>query len=568
MATAYSHFEHLNMNTFELNQTPVHRLDSNRIWDALARESWDPRQKTTVDDTGRFKVRENAKGTVVYFQDDKTEWESKDGKNWSRRGSKGTHNFEGSVKASRDGTITVTNDDTGVKFECKKDGTTTRSINTKDGITHSITSDSSGKSVSTKIGDKEWTSKDGGKSWQRNGGPLWKGTVDIDKFGRYVEKTASGQTTVRAQSSELAKLLEKQETLEKDWGVKFAKPGETIAYGGQNFEISAPTLKEMRALETVLYRNQQMNLKNVRFAFVQAGPNTDGTSLWGAYQRGDNSGQVVLMPKHSEAKGWQALEGTIEHELVHHEQYENWGSTEWGSATAPEFTKELNAKMGWRRDITSARNVLSDKDNKEWVRDDGGWVQLLNGKPNPKVKLTNEQMQQIAKVRPSTTYFTNPGEMHAEAMAMLRMERRMLYQRSPELYETCKNWDQELINKSWSRQNGKPAVIRNEKGELVPATAESVDAVKQAEERWNREMQPPAPELGDRRYAAANENRLNISDAVSFRLFSREDREGWNADRPAHRGQCGHCLEIERRMQETHRVSPRDPGFQELPKPN
>lgn len=519
------------MNTFEqaFSRSPLDRSEHSMLWESVLKETWDPHKRITTDATGTYKSGVNPKGDAVYLKDERGEWDSKDGKLWVRRGSDGTDNFTGSVSVDRAGTITFTNGDTGVTTRVIKDGTIIKSLVTADGVNYSITKDSSGTQISSRIGDEEWLSNNG-VTWTGPDNQVWNGNVGIDRFGQYSETPLGAEKKIQALSNELSSILEKQENIEKEWGVKITRPGEQIRKYEKDYTCRSPTEAELKTLEVILYRNQQMNVKNLSIAFVQAGKQTDGSTLWGSYRRTDDKGQIVIMPRHTEAKGWKALEGTLEHELVHHEQYENWGSSEWGAKSAPTFTQELNSKMGWRYDTDKSKYFLSDRDGKEWVRGDGEWLPIVDGKPDPKRGISSNSMQQIAKVRPSTNYFTNPGEMHAEGMSMFRMERQMLLNSSPQLYDLCKSWDQTLIDSRYGKANGKSRYIRNEKGVLVEGSKENTEAVLKAEEQWRKQLIPKPLKVADRYYAAD------------------KNPGSWpDADRHA---RCEHCSQKELRLKE------------------
>lgn len=496
------------------------------LWDSVLTDTWDAHKRITQDDSGKYRVRVNDKGEAVYLKDERGDWDSKDGKLWTRRGSDGTDSFTGKVSVDKNGTITYTNSDTGVTNSILKDGTSTKSIVTANGVKYSITKDKTDTQIASKIGDEEWHSKNG-VTWTGPDNQVWNGNIAIDRFGQYTESPIGAEQKIKARSKELSKVIERQETIEKDWGVKITKPGEQIRRYEKDYTCRAPTEAELNTLEKILYRNQQMNVKNLTVTFVQAGKNTDGGTLWGSYRRTDDKGQVVVMPKHTRANGWTALEGTLEHELVHHEQYENWGASEWGAKSAPEFTKELNSKMGWRYDTSKSRYAISDRDDKEWIRREGEWLPLVGGKPDLKKGINSDAMRQIAKVRPSTNYFTNPGEMHAEGMSMFRMERQMLFKESPQLYDVCKTWDQSLIDARYGKTDGKSNYIRNEKGMLVEGSKANIDAVLKAEEEWRKDLTRP----------------LKIGE----RYFAGDKNPGRSPDIDRH-AQCEHCIQKEQRQ--------------------
>ncbi len=515
------------MNPFELtaslDRRPVER--PTRLDDFLRDTFAAPpvRDKVVTDASGKFEVRLNPGGTAIYCKDGQAEWESKDGKHWTRKGSSGTDFFDGRVSVDDGKTITITNSDTGVTVERKHDGTTTRSITTRHGAKYSVTADSTGKQLSCETADSDWITTDGGKSWTEKGGKQkWQGSLAIDDFGRYMEKPAGGKDVVKASSRELTESLNRQDKIMKDWGIKIAPPGEQITYSGTTYTCKSPTKLELDQLEKTLYRNQQMEVKDLRFSFVKAGTLTDKGGLWGVYQRTGNGGkpQILIMPQHTEAKGWTALEGTLEHEIEHHEQYNQWGSSEWGGLTAPAYTKELNKTLGWRYDRASGSSLILDRVGNEWKNTSAGWAPFKDGRADTNKAISNTQMRDQAKVRPSTNYFTYPSEMHAEGMAMFRMERAMLLKESPAMYEIAKQLDQDLIDKKWGKQpDGKPKFIRSADGGIVEGNKENLEAVRKAEDRWRRDLEPKPLKLGDRIFACACCNKQPMLDdaAPTFR---------------------------------------------------
>ncbi len=446
-------------------------------------------------DSGAYRATVNPAGRVSAFVDPRGEWRRLNDV-WVRQNSRETDFFAGSVTVDNRDTIHVNNTDSGVRTEIDTDGTRRLSLETADHHRYQVTINPSGRTTGYLRDGAEWSTTDG-KNWTSSTGQRWQGALGVDEFGRYWERPAGGERTILARSAALDNVLRETERLSRAWNIRFAQPGDSINLYETNYTCRAPRADELRALETVLYRNQQMDVNALQFAFVNPGRLTDSNTMWGCYSRSGNNGnpRVSIMPLRPGAMGWQALEGTLEHELVHHEQYNLWGASEWGSASSPASTTRLIADMGWRRDRTRGVNIFHDRAGNEWERVDSRWAPIVDGKPSGDTasRVTDEAMRGRARVRPSTNYFNNPGEMHAECMAMFRMSRELLFTESRQLYDLCRRWDQEGIDAGWGTAGGRSRVIRAIDGSLVQASEANLRAVRETEERWqNRPLPSPA----------------------------------------------------------------------------
>lgn len=441
----------------------------------------------------------NRRGVQVYLRDETGEWDSTDGTRWVRRETNGTRIWHGRVGFDRDNNFITESRNSGVRYVTRPDGSYTASF-TRGGIAYEMSFTRDGAPTRCRIGDRAWTAGDNGNTWtNERTGQVWRGRCGLDGYGQYWEHPQGGERTITARSDQLEFIQRRQAQLTERYGVVFPRPGEQIRYSGRDYTSRPPTMEELDCLENVLRRNGQMNTRGLRICFVQSSSATDRSGLWGVYQRTGNDGgpQVVLMPRATATvHGWNALEGTIEHELVHHEQYNQWGRHEWGSASSPAASRDLLRGMGWVYDAESGRSRILDRDGGQWQYNygSGNWEPIIAGHPEPARAITAAQMRDRARVRPATNYFTAPGEMHAEALAMFRQSRRMLFTESPELYETIRRWDQELINSRYGLQDGQPRMIRGIDGRIVPNTPENRRAVENAERDWRRRPDlPPLP---------------------------------------------------------------------------
>jgi hypothetical protein len=187
------------------------------------------------------------------------------------------------------------------------------------------------------------------------------------------------------------------------------------------------------------------------------------------------------------------------HELVHHEQYETWGRSQWGADSAPAAAKQLLSDLGWVYDSASQRNHVLDRDDRQFRYNYGTykWELMVDGKPDPATTLSSRELRDIAKVKPSTNYFTEPWEMHAEALAMLRHNRHQLWSQNSDLYQLIKRHDQEQINKHFGvdKKTNEPLKIRGVDGRVVDNTDANRRAVDKVERSWLRI--PKVVEAGD-----------------------------------------------------------------------
>jgi hypothetical protein len=451
--------------------------------------------KDTKDANGQ-ETRIGYRGkTAVYVKDSSGEWDSKDGTNWVLKGSNNHRFWHGTVEVDANQNYRTQNLDSGVTNSFNKDGTRTRKITGTAGATVEIISDSNGVSTQCSDASGTWTSKDGTNWTNAKTGTTYTGELNIDRFGRYIEK-ANGIESVSLRSRELDLVLKRQAEITKAYSAVFPEPGDIVRYSQKDYPTRPPTLAELDCIDKVCAQNKQMDLKDLRFAFVEGSKETDDLWLYGAYQYSGNGGkgQMLLFPNSDRVTGWTGLEGTLQHELVHHEQHQAWGETQWGAATAPAGAKQVMRDLGWAYDATTVRNHILDNKHREFRYnfDSYKWEPMVGGNvdPDPKNALTSAQMRDIAKVKPVTNYFTEPWEMHAEALSLYRFDRHQLWSQSQDMYTLMKKYDQAEIDRRYGQDKGTPKFIRGAGCDVVPNTDANRKALQQIEEGWKTAPKP------------------------------------------------------------------------------
>jgi hypothetical protein len=203
------------------------------------------------------------------------------------------------------------------------------------------------------------------------------------------------------------------------------------------------------------------------------------------------------------------LEGTLQHELVHHEQEMNWGIGAWGGKKAPAETRQLLQDFGWTYDEGSQQYRLLDKKGGQWqrVEDKEGnskWAPIVDGQPVPERAISSAEMREQAKVKPATDYFTYPWEAHAEAQSMFRHNRQQLWSENKDLYKLMQQYDQREINRRFGTENGQPKMIRGADGDIVPNTPEHRKAVQELERRFATTQLPATQQYAQRDNCCGN----------------------------------------------------------------
>ncbi len=433
--------------------------------------------------------------TAVYCQDATGEWDSTDGSAWVKRGTNGQRIWHGSVSVNENDDYTCVNSDSGVTTVSHNDRSTTTSMIGANGQRIEILKNEDGINVKCIDSSGTWTSSDGSFWTNTDTGDTNSSTARIDEFGRYLI-TVEGHTEVLgAQSRELEAVLIRQQRLTDLYGVRFPQPGEAKSYDSKDLTLRPPTIEELDCLSDMLLQNRQMDVRGMRFSFVQSSISTDNYFLWGVYQHTghETKPDMLLFPRNTQIRGWDALEGTLQHELVHHEQYMRWGTGHWGGQGSNAEANQLMTDFGWIRLPGTGTYRIIDKDGGHWQNNttSGRWEPVVDGVPVPGSAITSRAMRERALVRPSTNYFTQPWEMHAESMAMYRFHGRQLWSENSDLYDVMKRYDQREINRTLGTKHGRPRSIRGVDGDIVPNTAQNRRSVEEMEQSWSQLLHIP-----------------------------------------------------------------------------
>jgi hypothetical protein len=328
------------------------------------------------------------------------------------------------------------------------------------------------------------------------------------------------------------KVQEKVSQLESDADLKvhFSKDGEWVGKirvrgtpgndGLIDVYARAPHLAELYGIEAALQHAQPSQLNaasndGTKFYFVHAAyPKGFGVF---AYLDKDKDGNPAVFFQPGTADGRPvterdrapgssltssldpkaSIESLVTHELGHnHQSKQQWDDPAIEKRMAGEmgWTSYSDGKSGENRWLLRAANKDANGENQlysytgQWVlsNKDGQPIsadgRLLNA-GEPQIKLTTDEMQNAALVRPSTKYFINPIEMYAEGLMSLRLgndSRRQLLSSSPVLYELVKRQDQIEIDTAY----GAGQRLRSTDGSLVESSAANRHSLSEFEKRF------------------------------------------------------------------------------------
>lgn len=482
-------------------------------------------------DTG-VEIRYGKDDKPFFVRDHLGEWHSSDGgKTWQTDGP----NFRtrrGEVSIDSSGNYTVNNADYGVKQINAPDGSVTRTITNSSGDTFSVTRDKKG--VPTAFSDKsgEWVN-DGSNWTNKTTGEKKSGTVALTEYGEFRFKPNKGDATV-AQTPQYEQIQRLQRDITEKYGVQFAKPGEKKDLNPPGTPRSeaeppaiagVPTVAELETLGNVLRNTPHENYKDMKMWFIR--PDENQTDTLGAYtndrmgghqgcachgkglKRTDGDMMVFPMAR-QETKGVEGLEGTLYHELGHHEQFRRFTTSMAGETPANPDAKKLMEDMGWQYSPRHKEWLLKDDSKGLWKfgqpkgpGEEPMWRWVGGEKPPDNQKrLYSDEMRERALVKPITSYFDNPGENHAEALAMFRIGvndkpqggRQFLATESPKLYEVTKNYDQKIINDKFGKNSdGSPRMVRDLDGRVVENTEAVRARIQRQEEQWRWEIPVRVP---------------------------------------------------------------------------
>jgi hypothetical protein len=269
---------------------------------------------------------------------------------------------------------------------------------------------------------------------------------------------------------------------EQRYNVDISENGDTHKFGDDNhrkeYELRTPGFNEIATINQALSKSEPANLTNDGKPLKIAYPK-EKTSDNPAYYQHDE--QIIVMEPTNNPENVEGNANVLRHELAHNGDYQ---TRERGSKSEEKYYNQL----GWERTEKGAW-AMRTKDGKLYHQDyddpRGTWVRVneegnevdKNGNEHhwyrnnvERDTLTNDEMREAAEVRPTTTYFPSPGEMHADAMRDYRggeEGRRQLYQNSPELYYLAKEGDQQEIDHAYPPIDGQSQLIRGTDGSLI-----------------------------------------------------------------------------------------------------
>lgn len=339
------------------------------------------------------------------------------------------------------------------------------------------------------------------------------------------------------QPTERELVQQKIAELHKKYGVDFSTNGELVKVNDppEMVKCREPNLRDLKAIEEALKKNpsaiyEPVGSPGVKFYFLEK--NAD-PKLYAFFNQAEGRNSVFLQPSLEKIKyatnkeapvGAATLETIIAHELEHNATAVEGHAHKFH---LPGFPRELGdnhaienrpveaklerdyGQLGWSRIKFGEVDVwaMQGKDGLLYVpvpTDDGehGWApinkqgQFLteDGKPlkpgDEGVAFDDNQMRNLAKVRPITNYFLNPEEMMAEGMAYYHSEEKRAYlaKQNPQYYEICKRIDQERINRRYGmKPNGEPSYLRDANGEIVPHNRANLAKIQAFEENAKKQ---------------------------------------------------------------------------------
>lgn len=504
-------------------------------------------QRTTVhgvgaNDSTQIQIT-SRNGVATNIRDHLGLWNSEDGRTWTT-GEPHYRVRRGRADIDATGVYSFHNEDYGVRTFLSPDGTTRREV-TVGGVTYSHTRNALGEPVAFTDDRGQWTMQ--GNRWVHEDGVQQReGDVDLTSFGRFTFRPRDGSDGQTRVSDQLREIQTLSRQIEEQFRLRIAPEGaQRVDYRATNI-AGTPTLRELQVLQSVLERSPVRDYENrmtvwyVRPDEMRPGDaqshmghlasensprrdhSCDSCGRHGLVRDGNH---MVIMPSARQTpEGFNGLEGTVIHELVHYEQSrffvrgnEGWGT---GRQRTTEIERIVN-DLGWRfwsgraeNGRAVERSALIDRQNNHWVSNTdregnttwrrivGGVLQngrLLGGqvssRDDSEHRLNNEQMAHRAAVPQGTGYFIEPDETLANLFAMFRVStasatenRRTLAMNNPTLYETVRRIDQEFINRGLRRDAGQPALIRDLEGRIVRNTPEVSRVISEREMQWRRDF--------------------------------------------------------------------------------
>ena len=492
-------------------------------------------ERTRITGTGanvdtQVEIRYGMDGKPNFLRDHLGEWKSEDGGKTWKTGEPNLRVRRGEVSIDANGNYTYANDDYGVKSTFSSNGNVTRTITNSAGEQFSVTRDKQG--VPTGFTDKsgEWTGD--GRNWTNTTtGEKKSGAVQLTEFGEFRFKPNRGDNVVE-QTPQLERIKKLQDEICKEFNISFAQPGEKQKNEGRDphappeaqLYAGVPSEAELNTLRNVLTNTNHEDYRGMKVWFIR--PDENDRPHFGEYRSNPTdkphagecggccngrgitdarNGNMIVLPRaRQETNGFGGLEGTLYHELGHHEQrlkgYLSSGDM-FGRGSTPE-SRQLAQDMGWKWSERLKQPVLEDKNGGLWrfdhERAEFRWAGGTQPGPGEKRKLNFEEMRDRAKVPSINNYFDNPVEMHAESLAGFRLgvtgkeraggDRRTLAIDSPQMYETIKKYDQARIDSRYgTNPGGESKMIRGLDGKIIENTPENRRAIQAAEYQWRLE---------------------------------------------------------------------------------
>lgn len=439
--------------------------------------------------------------TTFYRDHEGREWESKDGRRWEEKGT--DDSWHGSIRIDSAGNLHKTDTQWGKNKSLRQDGNLVTSFTTRDGKEVKLSEQSSGQR----------TLHDGARIWQSTDGKNWtsdkqtqRGSINIDEYGR-LRKT-NGRTEISlSTSAETQNIIRTMWRLESQYNLKFKMPGDTVEYRDDDktrVPMRLPTAQELKVIEDVLDKFKHLSVSQKKLDF-------DGFQIGFTAYKGkgkevnvagwhDNSPEGVFFGPIAlkQAHGFKALEGIALHELSHELQNSLWKENEVPKNILDFFGYEKAPKAEGAAEDEDDSYRIKDKDGNQWqylltnkTDADGLWMPVRNGvmSEDRKEGITDREMRSRLpdERKPSSEYFYDPAEAHAEALALYIYDPATLYDSNPNLYWEMKKWDQEDINRHFKTQrdaNGSvtPIMIRGSDGRIVLNTEQNRKQVEQREE--------------------------------------------------------------------------------------
>lgn len=345
-------------------------------------------------------------------------------------------------------------------------------------------------------------------------------SISIDDTEKLAITSALTQEALHQTWSQLTALHQRKEQLLHDeYQVRIGHDGETTTgegygpYSKRTYSVlvRSPKLRELYALEFALSHSAPSHLvgsgsKGVHVHFLKERRTFSVIAEWG-YDR-DNQPAVFVEPGYYNTPKGKHLELVLIHELAHNSEVRmgmdshnprTWklaDSLGWLPFTNPETGEEgwlIRSSEGpgyfYKLGAFSGLWVRCNRSGQPMSEDDHVVERQRDAR-----QLTPSQMVEFAQMKPATNYFSNPMEMFAEGMMLLRAgkkHRQQLLTANPALYEMLKEQDQAEIDASFGGQR----YIRTVDG-LVTQNSSSIQQELANFEHKIVAALPPSPGAG------------------------------------------------------------------------